>query len=75
MLQRAAAELNLDLSRSWVIGDMISDALAGTNAGCQGAILVRTGAEPPLETCGYVCCDDLVAAVGAILDKVGGDRL
>ena len=31
-LQQAAKELRLDLSRSWMVGDMISDALAGENA-------------------------------------------
>ena len=43
MLRTAAEELRLDLSRSWMIGDMISDALAGKSAGCQGSILVSTG--------------------------------
>ena len=28
---------------SWMVGDMISDVLAGINAGCRGSILVRTG--------------------------------
>jgi histidinol-phosphate phosphatase family protein len=40
MLLRAAADLNLDLSRSWMVGDMLSDMLAGTNAGCRGSILI-----------------------------------
>ena len=43
MLQRAARELGLDLEQSWMIGDAISDILAGRNAGCQGTVLVRTG--------------------------------
>lgn len=43
MLQRAAREMLLDLSRSWIVGDMLSDTLAGRNAGCLGSILVRTG--------------------------------
>ncbi len=43
MLLRAAIDLDLDLSRSWMIGDMASDVLAGRNAGCMGSILVRTG--------------------------------
>jgi D-glycero-D-manno-heptose 1,7-bisphosphate phosphatase len=42
MLQRAATEHNLDLSRSYMIGDSLSDLQAGWNAGCQSA-LVRTG--------------------------------
>ena len=43
MLLKAAKELGLDLSRSWMIGDVLSDMLAGNNAGCHGAILVETG--------------------------------
>ena len=43
MLLRASVELDLDLSRSWMIGDLVSDVLAGRNAGCMGSILVRTG--------------------------------
>jgi len=43
MLLRAAREHNLDLGRSWMVGDSLSDALAGRNAGCWGTILVRTG--------------------------------
>ena len=41
MLLRAAA-LDLDLSRSWIIGDRASDLDAGFAAGCR-SILVRTG--------------------------------
>jgi D-glycero-D-manno-heptose 1,7-bisphosphate phosphatase len=43
MLLRAAREMNLDLTRSWMLGDMKSDMLAGRNAGVKGTILVRTG--------------------------------
>ena len=43
MLLRAADELGLDLASSWMIGDMISDILAGVNAGCRGTVLVETG--------------------------------
>ena len=43
MLQRASHDLNLSLERSWMVGDAISDMLAGRNAGCRGTVLVRTG--------------------------------
>lgn len=43
MLQHAARMMNLDLSRSWVIGDKLLDLEAGIHAGLAGAILVRTG--------------------------------
>jgi D,D-heptose 1,7-bisphosphate phosphatase len=42
MLLRAAADLNLDLGASWMVGDLISDVLAGLNAGCR-SILVKSG--------------------------------
>ncbi len=42
MLRRAAAALDLDLSRSWMIGDRAGDLVAGFAAGCR-SILVRTG--------------------------------
>lgn len=43
MLVRAAAELDLDLARSWMVGDTLSDLLAGRNAGVYATVLVRTG--------------------------------
>lgn len=43
MLLRAAADLQIDLAASWMIGDSPRDVLAGQNAGCRGCILVRTG--------------------------------
>ncbi|MGY8771141.1 MAG: D-glycero-beta-D-manno-heptose 1,7-bisphosphate 7-phosphatase [Pirellulales bacterium] len=42
MLLTAAADLNLDLSKSVMIGDKPSDLEAGINAGCT-SVLVRTG--------------------------------
>jgi histidinol-phosphate phosphatase family protein len=43
LLIRAAHELGLQLRSSWMIGDMVSDVLAGTNANCRGSILLRSG--------------------------------
>lgn len=42
MLLAAASDLKLDLPNSWMIGDRISDILAGQNAGCRGNILINS---------------------------------
>ena len=39
MFLKAAEDFNIDLSRSWMVGDSESDILAGYNAGCQTALL------------------------------------
>jgi D-glycero-D-manno-heptose 1,7-bisphosphate phosphatase len=46
MLLQAAAELELDLARSWFIGDILDDVEAGKRAGCH-TILVDLGSEGP----------------------------
>jgi D,D-heptose 1,7-bisphosphate phosphatase len=42
MLLRAAEELGLDLAASWMVGDLISDVLAGLGAGCR-SVMVASG--------------------------------
>ncbi len=78
MLLQAAEELNLDLSSSWMVGDMISDVLAGLNAGCRSLLL--TTAEPagtvleagPAGT--YLTAPDLATAAEIILTPRAADR-
>lgn len=43
MLLRAAADLSLDLSRSWLVGDTAADIEAAQRAGLAGALHVLTG--------------------------------
>lgn len=43
LLTRAAADLSLDLGRSIMVGDALSDVAAGRAAGVARSILVRTG--------------------------------
>lgn len=43
MLLQAVRDLDLDLSRSVMVGDTLSDMLAGRNAGVAATALVRTG--------------------------------
>ena len=44
MLVQAAADLDLDLERSWFVGDILDDVEAGCRAGCR-TILVDLGTE------------------------------
>lgn len=44
LLLRAAKELFIDLSRSWMIGDILNDVEAGNRAGCK-TILIDNGNE------------------------------
>ncbi|QDV39611.1 HAD-IIIA family hydrolase [Tautonia plasticadhaerens] len=78
MLVRAAGRLGLDLNESWMIGDAISDVLAGVNAGCRGSILVRTGLGVAPGEAGlpisFDVADDLAAAADRILDDPAGAR-
>jgi len=41
LLHRAAAELRLDLPRSWLIGDILDDVEAGRRAGCKTIFLAN----------------------------------
>jgi histidinol-phosphate phosphatase family protein len=70
MLLRAAADLKLDLGTSWMVGDLISDVLAGQNAGCR-SILLESGQTAPEEAqtlAGrFLTAPDLAAAADLIL--------
>jgi D-glycero-D-manno-heptose 1,7-bisphosphate phosphatase len=44
MIFKAAENLNVDLSRSWMIGDILHDVEAGNKAGCK-TILINNGNE------------------------------
>jgi D-glycero-D-manno-heptose 1,7-bisphosphate phosphatase len=74
MLLQAARELDLDLPRSWLVGDAVSDLQAARAAGARG-IFVRTGRgneqelqrfSAPAGRCATV--DDLAAAVRLIVE-------
>jgi len=63
-IRKAAKKYNVDLARSWMVGDQDTDVVTGINAGCRTALLKyehstgkRGGAEPDL------ICDDLADLV------------
>ena len=76
MFLQAASDLDIDLTRSYMIGDHWSDAQAGMAAGCQ-AILLRTGHGPQeiarvpeeqLSSLAFVA-DDLADAAAWIMEN------
>lgn len=70
MLLEAARDLNLDLARSWMVGDKDIDVLCAVNAGVPG-ILVRTGHGASASGVDAVhCADDFAAAVRWLLKSV-----
>ena len=47
LIFRAAKEFNIELKKSWMIGDMYSDIVAGKNVGCK-TILVKSPKNPTI---------------------------
>jgi D-glycero-D-manno-heptose 1,7-bisphosphate phosphatase len=67
MIEQAAAELGLDLSRSWMVGNRGLDVETGRNAGVR-SILVGSPRDPAAETVGAdAILNNLMEAVGWIL--------
>lgn len=48
MLLLAARELDIDLSRSWMIGDALRDVQAGLRAGCKTVLIQHNGTVDPM---------------------------
>lgn len=76
MAEQAAAELGLDLTRSFVIGDKRADVALGRAIGAT-AILVRTGYGREVEAKGVdadAVCDDLAAALAWVVEQLSRKR-
>ena len=70
LILRAANELSIDLSHSFMIGDALDDVRAGQNAGIPNTILLLTGRGKeqillprPQDMKPFMVCDDLLTAV------------
>ena len=48
MLLKAAGDMDIDLSRSWMVGDILHDVEAGNRAGCK-TVLIHNGNEKQWE--------------------------
>jgi D-glycero-D-manno-heptose 1,7-bisphosphate phosphatase len=73
MLYRAAVDLHLDLGASWMVGDLISDVLAGLNAGCQ-SILVESSQTPPGDAKALEGRALILPDLTAVADTILADR-
>lgn len=71
MLYRAAADFNIDLHSSFMLGDRMSDINAGINAGCAAECLVLTGygvnEQEKAAAAGITIAADLPSAVKLLL--------
>ncbi|HJV24643.1 MAG TPA: HAD family hydrolase [Aromatoleum sp.] len=75
MLLRAAEELDLDLARSWIIGDILDDIEAGRRAGCR-AILLDVGSETEWRSGPYRQPDRIAASLTeATADIIASESL
>ena len=74
MLLRAAAELGIDPSKSWMVGDRLTDLQAGAAAGCR-TILVRTGYGSGTGIAGPDAKLNLVAVLPSVVEAVDFARL
>ena len=78
MLIKANNDMTLDLTTSWMVGDRLSDVLAGVHAGCR-SIRVKTGHRYmcPIQTIGvnYVTKYSIKEATDFILTESGCSRI
>ncbi len=81
MLLRGAVELGIDLDASWMVGDKMSDVMAGLNAGCRSILLrpdpaatARDETDDPAAAGRFLVTADLAAAIDLILRDAGRGR-
>ena len=70
MLLQAARELNIDLQRSWMIGDSPSDVEAGERAGCRTILLNRSGGFSVGDSCDATHTVGTLGEAADLLDRI-----
>ncbi len=66
MLEEAAKDFDLDLSKCWIIGDKVEDMLAGKNAGCRAVHILTGQVKEPIKIADSIA-KDMVEAADIIL--------
>lgn len=70
MITKLARDLDLDVKRSWVIGDSPADVLAGRAAGCRTALI----GEIPADCAPDISAPSLNAAAALVLREANADQ-
>jgi D-glycero-D-manno-heptose 1,7-bisphosphate phosphatase len=72
MILQAAKDFDIDLSQSWMVGDILNDVEAGNRAGCK-TVLINNGNETEWVQGEYrtpdYTCKNINEAAGTILKK------
>lgn len=71
LILQAAAELDVDLSRSWMLGDILDDVEAGHRAGCR-SLLIQNGGETEWQLSPLRVPDAVVGDLAAAADYILG---
>lgn len=72
LIQRAGAELGINLVDSWMVGDILNDVEAGNRAGCR-TVLVDTGGETEWHISATRCPNYLVSTLGEAAEVILSD--
>ena len=76
MLLEAAAELDIDLTRSWMVGDTDADMAAGAAAGCRTVLVGEAGTHHKRTVQGTALADSVVSnLIEAVHLILSNDRL
>jgi D-glycero-D-manno-heptose 1,7-bisphosphate phosphatase len=71
MLVQAAKKYGIELDKSWMVGDRMTDVVAGLGAGC-GSILLQNETTPPIDPAypkPEIICQNILTAAQLIVKK------
>lgn len=74
MLLRASKDHDISLADSWMVGDVVSDTLAGRNAGCGHTVLVQSGLKEGTMS-NHPSIDHVVGSLADLPELIEGLRL
>lgn len=69
LINKAAERLGIDLERSWMIGDLLSDVEAGSRAGCRTVLLTVHDDQVPAAS-GHRCPTFVASTLGVATDRI-----